>query len=189
MAEKPRSWLALLHRAAVQLTLALVIWLRLVGVQWLLWVGLALLLIPHLATLLFRLLWDVEAMLEDFVTPYTKEGCLGTVVESGGKIVGFLLLRKDKDETDTAELYHILVEPSHRWRGLGQRLCQQAEEFCLQHSYKSIFLYSLDRFKPAHRLYERMGYKHVDTMYVPELGGVLKLCALFVFRKHLVKKD
>ena len=178
---------------AVQLTLFIATWLGVVESAWLLRTGIVLVAVPPVSTTLFKFFLIGQSAFGNegqLFTTYTQEGCMGTVVECcGGKIVGFVLVKKDNEEEGSAELVHVFVKASHRRQGLGRRLCACAEEFSVAQSYKNIFLYSMDRFRPAHRLYKQIGYTITEEVELPPLWGVLRLLNIFKFRKALLKTD
>jgi len=88
--------------------------------------------------------------------PYCRErGGDFWVVESGGRIVATVGLVMHED---AGELKCLYVHASIRRRGWGRRLSKMVIEFARQAGKKKMILWSDTRFKPAHRLYESLGF-------------------------------
>ena len=82
-----------------------------------------------------------------------------TVAESGGKVVGVLVLAV------TGEgflLENVAVEPSHRGEGLGKALLELAEAEARREGFGSIYLYTHERMTENLALYAKLGYVEYD---------------------------
>jgi DNA-binding MarR family transcriptional regulator/GNAT superfamily N-acetyltransferase len=92
-----------------------------------------------------------------------REACW--VAEQGGRNVGCVALVKWRDEKSgavepgTAQLRLLLVEPSARGQGLGQRLVDECTRFAKEHGYRRIRLWTNSLLVSARRLYEAAGYR------------------------------
>ena len=130
---------------------------------------LTLLLLPLLAML--YLFWTkvCKIVMTDFFhldSVYSREGCLFVVAECcGGKIVGFVGV--ERLNSQSAELVHMYVHPSHRKCGLGVRLINEIENFCVSKAFDDIRLNTFDRNHAAQRLYEKAGFKYLETVSFP----------------------
>lgn len=79
------------------------------------------------------------------------------VCETGGEIVGFLLLMHRPDEA--AQLRYFYLEPEVRGIGLGGFLMRLFMDFLKAKGYKSAYLWTTDEQTAAAALYERHGFR------------------------------
>jgi ribosomal protein S18 acetylase RimI-like enzyme len=78
-----------------------------------------------------------------------------TVAESGGTIVGVLVLDVD-DEGFVVD--NVAVDPSHRGTGIGKTLLEFAEAEARGAGFDSIYLYTHEKMSENLALYSRIGY-------------------------------
>jgi GNAT superfamily N-acetyltransferase len=96
-----------------------------------------------------------------------REACW--IAEQGGRNVGCVVLVKCRDEAGgaviagTAQLRLLLVEPSARGQGLGQRLVDECTRFARAQGYRRIRLWTNSVLGAARRLYEQAGYRQVAS--------------------------
>ncbi|QYH40089.1 GNAT family N-acetyltransferase [Algoriphagus sp. NBT04N3] len=90
------------------------------------------------------------------------------VVESEGKMVGFLLLMHRQDEQ--AQLRYFILEKPYRGMGLGKKLMEEWMEFYKEKGYRGAYLYTTSGLDPAISLYERYGFKKVSQMKSRNFG-------------------
>ena len=82
-----------------------------------------------------------------------------TVTESGGEIVGLLVL----EVTDEGFLINnVAVDPSQQGTGLGKTLLQLAEDEARRAGFDSIYLYTHETAIENLALYARIGYVEFD---------------------------
>ena len=92
-----------------------------------------------------------------------------TVAESGGEIVGVLVLAV------TGEgflLENVAVEPSHHGKGLGKALLEFAEAEARREGFDSIYLYTNEKMTENLALYAKIGYAEYDRRVEKGLARV-----------------
>lgn len=93
------------------------------------------------------------------------------IAERDGVRVGSaFLVRKD---ATTAQLRLLLVEPSARGLGIGERLVAECERFARDVGYSSIKLWTQSNLLGARRIYERAGYKIMSSNAHTSFGASL----------------
>lgn len=93
-------------------------------------------------------------------TYYAQEydGCEFLVIEQHGKPVGRLYIDRTPDDL---RIVDIALMPEARGQGLGTILLKEIlDEAAAKGAIVSIHV---ENFNPARRLYERLGFEHVDT--------------------------
>lgn len=87
------------------------------------------------------------------------------VDKSTGSIVGgggFSQLRGTKMEEGICELQKVYFYPQARGQGLGRQLVQLAIDAARQAGYREMYLETTPELKQALRLYEKLGFRHLD---------------------------
>ena len=80
-----------------------------------------------------------------------------------GRLVSCLYLIK---ENHTARLKQFVVDPELQGHGIGKRMMQLMESYCLQHKMSYIFMHAREYAVP---FYEKMGYERYDEKFL-EIG-------------------
>ncbi|MFX0022684.1 MAG: GNAT family N-acetyltransferase [Candidatus Hermodarchaeota archaeon] len=83
------------------------------------------------------------------------------VTERGTEIIGSIAIVKIDD--NTAQLRWLLVEPHLRNKGIGTKLMQEALTFCKNRGYQKVILGTFSDLINARRLYEKNGFKLVES--------------------------
>jgi putative acetyltransferase len=81
------------------------------------------------------------------------------VVERGGETLATAAVKLLPG--DAAELKTLYVHPSLRRQGWGQRLTEMVVEYARARGRRRLVLWSDTRFKDAHRLYLRLGFRQL----------------------------
>jgi N-acetylglutamate synthase-like GNAT family acetyltransferase len=113
----------------------------------------------------------VAERLGDFARQYDSSTDYFAVMEMDGRIVGSIVI--DGQEDQTAMLRFFLVHPEARGRGLGQELMNRALAFCREHSFKSVFLWTLSDLKTAIHIYQQSGFACTER-HTHEVWGALR---------------
>ncbi len=83
------------------------------------------------------------------------------IPEINGKPMGSIAIAKFDDET--AQLRYFLLEPEARGLGLGNRLADEALNFCRRAGYKRVFLITIDLLTSARAIYKSKGFVLTDS--------------------------
>ncbi len=111
--------------------------------------------------------WDerFEAMVAEIAARFIRqhdprrERCW--IAERDGEIAGSVLLVRDTDAV--AKLRLLLVEPGGRGQGIGARLVLECERFARAAGYRTIRLWTNSVLAAARRIYQRAGYRLVES--------------------------
>ena len=113
----------------------------------------------------------MESLLE-FYRQYDPELDKVWVVESKGKMVGFLLLMHRPE--NQAQLRYFILEKEFRGTGLGRILMKEWMDFYREKEYSGAYLYTTSGLDPAVHLYESFGFRKVSEKFSVEFGVPLK---------------
>jgi len=94
---------------------------------------------------------------------YSEENCAFWVVEVEGKVVGGGgIAPLASSDADVCELQKMYFMPSVRGLGLARRLAIQAMDYARQQGFKRCYLETTASLTRAIRLYEHLGFEHID---------------------------
>lgn len=84
------------------------------------------------------------------------------VATLNGKIVGGCGLAPFNDSAQVCELKKLFLLPESRGLGLGKQLSKQCLEFAKEQGFKQCYLDTLKSMVSAIKLYETLGFEHLD---------------------------
>lgn len=100
----------------------------------------------------------IKGMAELFDCP---QGSRLWVAEKDGEIVGSIaIIQKGEHE---AQLRWFGVGMKIQGMGIGNRLLEGAMDFCREHHYTDVILWTIDILKPARHLYGKYGFYRTET--------------------------
>jgi putative acetyltransferase len=108
-----------------------------------------------------------------------KDGAFWVIEDERGRVSACIAV--DCPEPGTAELHRLYVRPDLRRQGTARRLVAQAEAWALARGATRILLWSDTRFTNAHRLYEGLGYRNLNS---PRNLGDVSNSTEHLFEKH-----
>lgn len=90
------------------------------------------------------------------------------IVKRKGEVMGSLGVARHNDRE--AEIRWFVLDPELRCQGLGSALLEDAIDFCRQHNYRSIHVWTAARFKVAEHLYREHGFR-LTEQYINRKWG------------------
>ncbi|XP_056404978.1 probable N-acetyltransferase camello isoform X3 [Hyla sarda] len=115
----------------------------------------------------------LEGDLKDIERYYTREDHCFWVAESAGEVVGTVAAVPLHKGGKTMELKRMSVASTYRGKGVGKVLCRTMIDFAQQRGCNAVILFTTSIQADAVRLYEKMGFRHVDTSYQGSLRNWL----------------
>jgi GNAT superfamily N-acetyltransferase len=121
--------------------------------------------------------WDarfegvVAGVVSDYIKTFdpAREACW--IAEHQGRPVGSIMLARESDTVGRLRL--LLVEPSARGLGVGEKLVAECLSFARLAGYQEIVLWTQNNLLPARRLYERAGFVLEETWAYDGFGDGL----------------
>jgi GNAT superfamily N-acetyltransferase len=112
----------------------------------------------------------VAQIVADFLGDFDPARERGWIAERGGERVGSVLLVRHPGRPGVARLRVLLVEPSARGLGIGDRLVEECTLFARAVGYRTITLSTNSVLTAARRIYQRAGYRLVHSEPDPFFG-------------------
>ena len=102
----------------------------------------------------------VASGLAEFVQSFNPDKDRIWLAETNGRIIGSIAIAGYSRAK--AQLRWFLAHPDHRKLGLGKELMNEALQFCKEHKYKTIFLWTTSELAVAAHLYTRFDFKKTE---------------------------
>ncbi len=87
-----------------------------------------------------------------------------------GRVEGSIAIDAAKADTEGAHLRWFITSDALRGTGVGNRLMQQAVDFCRQRHCARVFLWTFQGLEPARHLYEKFGFRLVAQVEGEQWG-------------------
>ncbi|MFX1527755.1 MAG: GNAT family N-acetyltransferase [Promethearchaeota archaeon] len=110
----------------------------------------------------------VAKYMAEFIESYDSKKEKLWIVEQGNEIIGSIAISKIDDKN--AQLRWLLVEPHMRNYGIGTKLIHEALNFSKNQGYQKVILGTFSDLIIARRLYEKHGFKLVESKTHPIWG-------------------
>jgi GNAT superfamily N-acetyltransferase len=115
--------------------------------------------------------WGVGAPFEiliarelcDFVERYQPDRDLLLTAHLGEVTIGSLAVFGETASPESARLRFMIVDPQFHGRGAGRALLSAALDWCRTRGFASVFLWTVDRLPASRALYDRAGFRVVES--------------------------
>ncbi|MES2178738.1 MAG: bifunctional helix-turn-helix transcriptional regulator/GNAT family N-acetyltransferase [Gemmatimonadota bacterium] len=112
--------------------------------------------------------WDerfealVARIVADFIDHYDSKLERCWIAERDGTNVGCVFIVRHSEREGVAKLRLLLVHPSMRGQGIGERLVKECTRFARNAGYRTITLWTNDVLSSARKIYQAEGYQLVN---------------------------
>jgi DNA-binding MarR family transcriptional regulator/N-acetylglutamate synthase-like GNAT family acetyltransferase len=103
----------------------------------------------------------VAKYMSEFVEKYDSNKERLWIVENETEIIGSIAIVKVDEKI--AQLRWLLVEPSERNKGIGNKLMYEALNFCKNQDYQKVILGTFSTLNIARRLYKKNGFRLIKS--------------------------
>ena len=87
-----------------------------------------------------------------------------------GRVEGSIAIDGARANTEGAHLRWFILSDELRGLGVGNRLMQEAVDFCRQHGYSRVYLWTFQGLDSARHLYEKFGFQLVQEIEGEQWG-------------------
>ena len=112
--------------------------------------------------------WDetfealVARITADFIDQYNPRRNRCWIAERDGIPLGCIFLVHHPEQSDTAKLRLLLVEPAARGLGLGKALVSECVQFARSAGYRKVTLWTQSILTAAHHIYQQAGFQLIN---------------------------
>jgi GNAT superfamily N-acetyltransferase len=90
--------------------------------------------------------------------------------EAGDRLAGSLSIHGRDADVHGARLRFFITDPAYQGRGVGAKLMDAAMAFCDGAGFARVWLSTFEGLDPARRLYERHGFRLIETQLGDQWG-------------------
>lgn len=87
-----------------------------------------------------------------------------------GRVEGSIAIDGAHASTEGAHLRWFILSEALRGRGVGNRLMQEAVDYCRRREYARVFLWTFQGLEAARHLYEKFGFRLVEQLEGEQWG-------------------
>ncbi len=120
---------------------------------------------------------EVTAMSQHYIP---ADGACYRVARLNGLVVGGCGIAAFNREQGICELRKLFILPEGRGFGIGRMLVEQCLDFAISSGYTECYLDSLHNMEAAIKLYEGLGFQHLNT---PMEGSPHNRCDVWMLKK------
>lgn len=107
------------------------------------------------------------------------------VAECQGRVVGTVACRPAEKSECCLELKRLSVKHSHRRLGIAELLCRTVAEFTQKKGFAAVVLYTSVVQTDAQKLFDRIGFKRVKEVVLPEMVAKITNFTIIEYRLDL----
>lgn len=116
----------------------------------------------------------VATELSNFVESYDPNNSEIWSISKNDEIFGSITLDGSHAIEDGAHLRWFILDPKAKGFGLGGLLLETALQFCKDHNFPSVYLWTLEGLEPAGKIYRSHGFKLEESLKGTQWGSCIQ---------------